>query len=108
MHKFSYLLLIILALLAMLDGIAAEYISGQTITTWSLISIWMIFFLIGAGAHQRLESWSIENIAELVLGMLLIHFSARVISNIALLPPVVAIFVGTTCIASRKMMKTNN
>jgi len=108
MHKFSYLLLIILAILALLDGIAAEYIHGQMLTTWSLISIWMILFLTGTGAHRRLESWSIENIAELILGMLLIYFSARVISDIALLPPVVALFAGVTCIASRKMMKTNN
>jgi len=108
MHKFSYLLLIILALLAMLGGLAAEYLHGQMLPTWSLISIWMILFLAGAGAHRKLESWSLDNIAELIIGMLLIYLSAHVISDMALLPSVVAVFAGATCVASRKLMKTNN
>ncbi len=103
MHKNSYLLLIILAILSMLGGLADQLLDNHNTVTWLLIMIWILLFLIGAGAQRSTWNWSIANIAELFCGMLLIYSSAQVIQNLSLLPTAVISFAGATYLASLKM-----
>jgi len=103
MHKNSYLLLIILAILSMLGGIANQLLNNNDTVTWLIIMLWTLLFLIGAGAQRSTWNWSIENVAELFCGILLIHSSARVILTPALLPTTVISFAAATYLASLKM-----
>lgn len=103
MHKNSYLLLIILALLSMLGGLADQVFGNKNTVTWLIAMIWTLLFLIGAGAHRSAWNWHIENIAELFCGMLLLYFSGQVIQNLSLLPATVVSFAGATYLASLKM-----
>jgi hypothetical protein len=105
MQKNAYLLLLILTIFALLSGIAAELLNRNNPALWSLIAIWIILYLLGAGAQRSTFPWSQWNILELFCGMALIHSSAQVIQNLALLPAVIALFAGATYLASLKFKR---
>jgi hypothetical protein len=100
MQKTAYLLLIILAILALLGGIAAEFLNENNISTWPVIAVWVILHLVGANAHRSTFNWSSQTMSELACGMALLYSSAQVIQNIALLPTVVLSFACATYLAA--------
>jgi hypothetical protein len=103
MHQNSYLLLIILAILSMLGGIADQLLNHHETVTWLIILIWTLLFLIGAGAQRSTWNWTIENVAELFCGTFLIYTTARVIETPALIPAAVIVFAAATYLAALKM-----
>jgi len=100
MQKNAYLLLVILALLALLGGIAAEFLNQNNPATWSLIAVWIILYLLGAGAHRSIRNWTPQAMLELSCGIMLLYVSAQVIQKMELLPAVVLCFAGATYLAS--------
>lgn len=106
MNKLSYLLLIILTIIAMLGGIAAKTVnSNNDLIVWTMLATWIIVYLFGIGGHRSIQSWSIESMATLFFGILLIYSCGYVIQNIALLPSAILAFSGSTFVTAKQFEK---
>jgi hypothetical protein len=99
----NYVLLIILAILAVTGDIGAvERNIPANIRALPLISIWIVLFTSRLGTTM---TWTADSFLSLAIGCALIYTSSNVIHNPALLPSVILTFGSATFFASQKMQE---
>ncbi len=99
----NYVLLIVLALLAVLGDIGAiEMNFSVNMYSLPLIAVWIVLF---TSRLRTTMNWTTENFFPLAIGCALIYTSSNVIHNPALLPSVILTFGGATFFAAQKMQE---
>ena len=99
----NYVLLIILALIAVLGDIGAiEMYFSVNMYSLPLIAIWIVLF---TSRLRTTMNWTTENFFPLAIGCALIYTSSNAVHNPALLPSVILTFGGATFFAAQKMQE---
>lgn len=99
----NYVLLIILAVLAVTGDIGAVEMNISTnVQALPLIAVWIVLFTSRLGTTM---TWAADSFFSLAVGCALIYASSNVIHNPALLPSVILTFGGATFFASQKMQE---